>query len=175
MSQKITFPDATPTDAQTASALADVKDAGATARNAGPSVGFAGKAPPKWARPAAIAAAAFGMATLFAGGATLFGPQDGTGEAGMIVPFVLWFNFLAGFAYLAAAHALFQWKSWTLPAALAIAAATTLVALLFVGHALSGGAFSWRTPGALLLRASFWGALAWAVWRRRGSGKARHA
>ena len=47
---------------------------------------------------AAIIAIAFGLLTLVSGGRALFGGAD----MGAVVPFVLWFNFLAGFAYVAA-------------------------------------------------------------------------
>jgi len=51
-------------------------------------------------RAAAVAAIVFGVATIGAGGDVLFG--DGAKAAGNVVGFVLWFNFLAGFAYVAA-------------------------------------------------------------------------
>ena len=126
-----------------------------------------GRAPsmrkPRWTRPAAIAAAIFGVATIVTGAGTLFGPEP---TPGSVVLFVLWFNFLAGFAYLAGACALYRRLPWALGAAIAIAAATTLVALGFVVYTTAGGAFSWRTPGALLLRVGFWAAIAWGLWAR---------
>ena len=45
---------------------------------------------------AGVAAIAFGLLTLISGGSALFGLVD----MGAVVPFVLWFNFLAGFAYV---------------------------------------------------------------------------
>ena len=45
-----------------------------------------------------IAAIVFGLATVVTGGAALFTRLD----MGHVVAFVLWFNFLAGFAYVAA-------------------------------------------------------------------------
>ena len=45
---------------------------------------------------AGAAAIAFGLVTLISGGSALFGLVD----MGAVVPFVLWFNFLAGFAYV---------------------------------------------------------------------------
>ena len=47
---------------------------------------------------AAIIAVIFGLLTIVSGGRALFGGAD----MGAVVPFVLWFNFLAGFAYVAA-------------------------------------------------------------------------
>ncbi len=45
---------------------------------------------------AAVVAVIFGLLTIFSGGRALFGGAD----MGAVVPFVLWFNFLAGFAYV---------------------------------------------------------------------------
>lgn len=118
---------------------------------------------PRWRRAAAIAAAVFGVATIVSGAATLFGAQEVRAAAGAVVQFVLWFNFLAGFAYLAGAYALYRGRYWALGAAAAIAAATAIVAIAFTVYTVSGGAFSWRTPGALLLRFGFWMAIAWGL------------
>lgn len=49
-------------------------------------------------KTAAIVAIVFGALTIISGGRALFGGVD----MGAVVPFVLWFNFLAGFAYVAA-------------------------------------------------------------------------
>ena len=40
----------------------------------------------------------FGLLTVLSGGRTLFGGEAGRLAAGAIVPFVLWVNFVAGFA-----------------------------------------------------------------------------
>jgi hypothetical protein len=135
--------------------------------------GAAGRrVPPRWLRPAAIAAAVFGAGTLVSGAATLFGPQQVKAAAGPVVEFVLWFNFLAGFAYLAGAYALYRGRRWARGAAAVIAGATALVAIAFTFYTMAGGAFSWRTPAALLLRFGFWAAIAWGLCHRttaRGS------
>src|SRR3972149_6112930 len=52
------------------------------------------------------AALVFGAATIRSGGSVLFG--DGAPAAGNVVGFVLWFNFLAGFAYVVAAGGAFE-------------------------------------------------------------------
>jgi len=49
---------------------------------------------------AAIAGALFGAVTVAAGGRVLFGGDAPRAAAGATVSFVLWFNFLAGFATL---------------------------------------------------------------------------
>ncbi len=84
----------------------------------------------------------FGVLTLKEGGTVLFGDGAARTAAGHDVPFVLWFNFLAGFAYIVAGLWLQQrWAAWL---AVTIVLATALV---FVGlgmHAASGGAYEVR-------------------------------
>ena len=67
---------------------------------------------------AAIVAVLFGIATVASGG-VLFG--DGAEAAGNYVPFVVWFNFLAGFAYVAAGLGLWLRRAWAPWLALALA------------------------------------------------------
>ncbi len=119
-----------------------------------------------WLPAVALLAGAFGIATVVSGGRVLFGPETVRAAAGRVVPFVLWFNFLAGFAYLAAAAGLWRRRPWAARLALAIAAATGLVFLAFGVHVLRGGAFEPRTVAAMTLRTAFWAAIAVAVWRR---------
>ena len=61
----------------------------------------------------------------------LGGPAE-RAAAGNIVPFVLWFNFIAGFAYVIAGCGLFLWKHWAavLSAAIAIAYSASKAAIL---------------------------------------------
>jgi hypothetical protein len=116
----------------------------------------------------AVLAGVFGIATVVSGGRVLFGPDPARAAAGRVVPFVLWFNFLAGFAYLAAAAGLARGRRWAPRLSLAIAAATGLVFLAFGLHVLRGGAFEPRTVAAMSLRTVFWSAVAAAAWRRPG-------
>ena len=104
----------------------------------------------------AIAAIAFGVLTVFSGGRALFGGMEARAELGDIVPFVLWFNFLAGFVYVLAGVALLQTKRWAAPMALLLAVSTVLVFAAFAVHIVAGGAFEARTVGALSLRSLFW-------------------
>jgi hypothetical protein len=118
-------------------------------------------------RAAAIVAAVFGAATIRAGGSVLFG--DGAQAAGNVVGFVLWFNFLAGFAYVVAGVGLWLRRRWSAQLALAIAAATVLVFGAFGIHAAAGGAFETRTAWAMTLRSAVWiliAALAFRAIRR---------
>jgi len=113
----------------------------------------------------AIAAIAFGVLTVFSGGRALFGGMEARAELGNIVPFVLWFNFLAGFVYVLAGVALLQTRRWAAPLAVFLAVSTVLVFLAFAVHIVAGGAFEARTVGALSLRSLFWIAVALAALR----------
>lgn len=115
---------------------------------------------PTWAAVAALVALAFGALTVVSGGRVLFGPEAARTAAGQYVPFVLWFNFLAGFAYLAAGVGLWLWRPWAAWLALAIAAATALVFAAFGLHIAAGGAFELRTVAAMTLRTALWVAIA---------------
>lgn len=103
---------------------------------------------------ASIVAVVFGVATIRAGGSVLFG--DGAQTAGNVVGFVLWFNFLAGFAYVIAGVGLWMRRDWSAPLALAIAAGTVLVFGAFGIHVAAGGAFEARTAWAMMLRSTVW-------------------
>jgi hypothetical protein len=113
----------------------------------------------------AIAAIAFGVLTVFSGGRALFGGMEARAELGNIVPFVLWFNFLAGFVYVLAGAALLLAKRWAAPMALFLAVSTVLVFLAFAAYIVTGGAYEARTVGALSLRSLFWIAVALAALR----------
>ncbi|HSD22000.1 MAG TPA: hypothetical protein VLC54_18255 [Anaeromyxobacter sp.] len=120
---------------------------------------------PIWRWAAAAAAAVFGVATILAGGRVLFGGEAARAAAGAYVPFVVAFNFAAGFAYLAAAAGLALRKRWTPRLAAAIAGATVIVFLAFAVHVATGGAFESRTVGAMTIRSVFWTAFALAAAR----------
>ncbi len=109
---------------------------------------------------AAIAAAVFGIATIYSGGMALFGGEQAAAAVGNAVPLVLWFNFCAGFVYVLAAVGLFLRKAWAVPLAWAIGIATLIVFGTFIILVLRGTPFEWRTVGAMVLRAGFWLAIA---------------
>jgi hypothetical protein len=100
----------------------------------------------------------FGAATVASGGNVLFG--GGAAAAGSYVPFVVWFNFVAGFFYVAAGFGLWRRRRWAAWLALALALLTALAFAAFGWHALAGGAFEARTVGAMTLRTLVWGATA---------------
>ena len=101
---------------------------------------------------AAIIAIAFGLLTLVSGGRALFGGLD----MGAVVPFVLWFNFLAGFAYVAAGLGFWFRTDWATVLSIAIALATAVVFAAFLWNVSKGVAFEARTMGAMGLRLVVW-------------------
>ena len=115
---------------------------------------------PRWAIAAGILTVAFGIVTVFEGGRMLFGRPEVRASAGNIVPFVLWFNFIAGFAYLMAGLGLFLWKRWAAQLSASIALTTLAVFAAFGIHVALGGAFEARTVGAMMLRSIVWIAIA---------------
>jgi hypothetical protein len=118
---------------------------------------------PRWAVVAALVAAGFGIVTIIVGGQTLFGSAAET--AGNIVPFVLWFNFMAGFAYVVAAYGIFRWTRWAALLSAVIALTTVAVFAAFGVHVLLGGAFEIRTVGAMTIRSLVWIVIAVATLR----------
>ena len=111
---------------------------------------------------AAAVAVIFGLLTVVSGGRALFGG----GDMGAVVPFVLWFNFLAGFAYVIAGVGLWMRRRWATWLAMAIAVATALVFLAFGVHVALGGAWERRTVIAMTLRTLVWVGIAAIAWRR---------
>lgn len=110
----------------------------------------------RWLRGASVFAVLFGLLTLKEGGTVLCGGEAARSAAGAYVPWVLWFNFLAGFAYVAAGVALWRRLGWAAWLALGIGLATALVFAAFGLHVLTGGAFEARTVGAMALRTVVW-------------------
>ena len=106
----------------------------------------------------------FGLLTLREGGAVLFIDGAERQAAGDYVPFVLWFNFLAGFAYVIAGIGLWLRARWAVWLAIAIVAATALVFLAFGVHVLTGGAWETRTLFAMTLRTLVWAGIALVAW-----------
>ena len=90
----------------------------------------------------------------------LFGRPEIRASAGNIVPFVLWFNFIAAFAYLMAGLGLLLWKRWAAQLSAGIALTTLAVFAAFGVHVVLGGAFEARTVGAMMLRSIVWIAIA---------------
>ena len=117
----------------------------------------------------AAVAVVFGVITIASGGRALFAGVD----MGAVVPFVLWFNFAAGFFYVLAGIGLWLQRDWGRILALGIFAATLLVLLAFAVHVARGGSYEMRTVGAMVLRAAVWAGIALAAARRRQSAPSR--
>lgn len=118
-----------------------------------------------WIRVIAVIAIAFGLLTIKEGGAVLFVDGAGRAAAGHYVPFVLWFNFLAGFAYVATGIGLWMGQRWAVWLAMAIAAATAITFVVFGIHVALGGSWEQRTRIAMSLRTLVWVGIATAAWR----------
>ncbi len=104
----------------------------------------------------AIIAVVFGMLTLKSGGMVLFTDGAAHQAAGNYVPFVLWFNFMAGFAYIVAGVGLWQQQPWAGKLAALIAVATIAVFVAFGLHVLNDGAYEMRTVVAMSVRSGLW-------------------
>ena len=109
----------------------------------------------------------FGLATVFSGGSVALRLGMAPELAGDVIPFVVWFNFAAGFAYLAAAWGIWTERNWARWIAVTIAVATFLVAVGFGIVVTSGQEFEMRTIGALGFRFLVWAGI--AVWLIRST------
>jgi hypothetical protein len=113
-----------------------------------------------------VIAVVFGLLTIKSGGSVLY--VDGTfrEEAGNYVPFVVWFNFLAGFAYLIAGGGLWMQKHWAVWISIFIVVATLVVFAILGIHILNGGMYEVRTLAAMSLRTVVWALIAMFAYRK---------
>ncbi|MDO9393459.1 hypothetical protein [Methylotenera sp.] len=109
-----------------------------------------------WIWVISLVAIGFGLLTIKEGGTVLFGNAAARAAAGNYVPFVLWFNFVAGFAYIIAGIGLWMQQRWGVWLAASIAAATVLTFAAFGTHLYFGGAYEQRTVIAMSLRTLVW-------------------
>lgn len=112
-----------------------------------------------------LVAVLFGLMTIKEGGAVLFGNEEARAAAGNYVPFVLWFNFLSGFAYVIAGIGLWMQQRWAVWLAVAIVVAITVTFVAFGIHIYSGGAFEQRTVIAMNMRTLIWIAISFIAVR----------
>lgn len=115
-------------------------------------------------------ALAFGILTIKEGGTVLFGNDAARAAAGNYVPFVLWFNFVAGFAYVVAAAGLWLQQRWALSLSAVIAVTTALTFVALGLYIYSGEPYELRTLVAMTLRTLVWitiSSVAWQALRRR--------
>ncbi len=118
-----------------------------------------------WLRVAALAGGLFGLMTIREGGAVLFGDDAAREAMGNFVPFVVWFNFLAGFAYVIAGIGLWIRRPGAVHLAFGITLATLIVFAVFGWYAYTGGAYETRTVGAMTLRSTIWLVITATAWR----------
>lgn len=118
---------------------------------------------PRWLTAVSIFAILFGFLTLKEGGAVLFIDGAAQKAAGNYVPFVLWFNFSAGFFYIAVGIGLWRMRLWAARLAALIAALTLLVFAAFGVHVFRGGTYELRTVMAMTLRSLVWLAISYAA------------
>ena len=119
-----------------------------------------------WVRVISLVAVGFGLLTIKEGGTVLFGAEAARASAGNYVPFVLWFNFVAGFAYVIAGAGLWMQQRWAALLAVAIVAATALTFAAFGVHVYFDGAYEPRTVIAMSLRTLVWAVIAAIAWRQ---------
>lgn len=113
-----------------------------------------------------VIAIVFGLLTIKSGGSVLFIDGVAREEAGNYVPFVLWFNFLSGFAYLLAGAGLFMQKNWGAWFAIFIVGSTMIIFALFGLHILNDGLYETRTVAAMGLRTVVWALIAVFAYRK---------
>lgn len=119
-----------------------------------------------WIRGMAVIAVLFGIATIVAGGRTLL-DAEARRLAGNYVAYVLWFNFVVGFVYVAAGIGLWKQQPWAVWLSTAIVAATLVVGVTFGLHIWQGGSFEMRTVGAMIARVGIWLVIAAVAYAQR--------
>ena len=111
---------------------------------------------PIWVWITAIITVVFGIMTIKSGGNVIFIDGEARQAAGNYVDFVLWFNFTAGFFYVATGIGIWFQKIWALIAAIILAILTLLVFGAFGMHIYYGGEYEQRTIAAMILRSVVW-------------------
>ena len=112
-----------------------------------------------------IVAFMFGLLTIKSGGSVLFIDGADRQAAGNYVPFVLWFNFLAGFVYIVAGAGLWLKKQWAAKLSVLIVVATLIVYAIFGLYILGGGLYEMRTVIAMSFRSIIWAFIAIFAYR----------
>ena len=123
-----------------------------------------------WLKVIAVAAAVFGVATLFSATGIVLDYGSSRELAGAYVPFVVWFNLAAGILYVVAAAGIWRRSPWAAGLSVFIALATALTAIPFALLVIAGGDYEMRTVGALAFRIAFWAVVAIILFRSRSKG-----
>lgn len=108
----------------------------------------------------------FGLLTIKSGGSVLFIDGEARQAAGNYVPFVLWFNFIAGFFYVITSVGIYLRKTWAERAAIIITALTLLIFAALGLHIVNGGEYEQRTVFAMCLRSFVWASISFTLWRQ---------
>ena len=103
-----------------------------------------------------VIAVVFGLLTLKAGGSVFFNIGSLRQAEGNFVPFVLWFNFLSGFFYIAAGIGFWIQKRWAVSLSIALLISIVITYIFFGIHVLNGGPYEMRTVYAMALRTFLW-------------------
>jgi len=114
----------------------------------------------------ATVAFVFGLLTLKAGGSVIFNIGYARQTEGNYVPFVVWFNFLSGFFYVAAGISLWMQKRWAVSLSIALLISIAIAYIFFGIYILSGGLYEKRTVYAMALRTFLWGVISVASYRQ---------
>ena len=104
----------------------------------------------------AAVAVAFGLLSIKSGGSILFLDDSYREAAGNYVPFVLCFNFIAGFVYIVTGVGLWMQKIWAVWLSVFIVVATLIVFAILGMHILQGGSYEVRTIGVMSFRTVIW-------------------
>lgn len=121
---------------------------------------------PWWFGAVAVFMILFGLLTVKEGGSVLFINGAARQAAGQYVAFVLWFNFIAGFAYALAGAGLWMKRRWAAWLALTVFITTALTFVALGLHIYSGGAYEQRTVIAMSLRTLIWVIVAIIAWNQ---------
>jgi len=103
-----------------------------------------------------VIAVVFGLLTLKAGGSVIFNVGSLRQTEGNFVPFVVWFNFLSGFFYIAAGIGFWMQKRWAVSLSIALLISIVITYIFFGIHVLNGGPYEMRTVYAMALRTFLW-------------------
>ncbi len=107
-----------------------------------------------------LAAAIFGIITLFASSSVLFGYSNILEKEGNYPSFVLWGNLISGPLYLLAAIGFKFYKKWTLYLLLGILVILVVNLIVFSVFLINGAKYETETMAALSFRIVFTGILA---------------
>ncbi len=124
---------------------------------------------PKSVLIAAVFACVFGALTVFSGGSVLFDIGPARAAAGNYIPFIAWFNFLAGWFYILAGIGLYLWQGWAVKLSMFIFMATLAAFAVLSIHIAFDGLYEMRTIGAMALRSTVWLIIAFmsrAAWNK---------